>query len=120
MAQRSRFAGHAAELGLAYAPILDLTKALSRTRARASPTPWRPSAQPSSRQVERVRLFDLIRDAVSQALRGPSPGLLLVDDAHWLDPTSADLLGYLLRRPPPGVLVLATLRERGLRELAPR
>lgn len=57
-----------------------------------------------------VRLFEAVRSAVIAAVGGPTPGLLVVDDAHWLDPTSADLLGYLVRHPPAGVLLLATWR----------
>jgi DNA-binding SARP family transcriptional activator len=102
--------GHAAELGLAYATILDLTKALSE-RAPEVADSLAAVGQAVESPGERARLFDLVRDAVSQALRGRVPGLLVVDDAHWLDPTSSDLLGYLLRRPPSGVLVLATLQS---------
>lgn len=102
--------GHAAEISLAYAAIIDLTKALS-LRDPTLAEPLASVGQAIESPGERVRLFDLVRAAVSQALTGPEPGLLLVDDAHWLDPTSFDLLGYLLRRPPPGVLVLATLRS---------
>lgn len=102
--------GHAAELGLAYAAIVDLTKALA-VRDPSLAESLAGVGQAVESPGERVRLFDLVRDAVSRTLSGHHPGLLVVDDAHWLDPTSFDLLGYLLRRPPPGVLVLATLRS---------
>ncbi|MCZ3385997.1 MAG: AAA family ATPase, partial [Actinomycetia bacterium] len=102
--------GHAAELGLAYATILDLTKALSEREPEVAGS-LAAVGQAVESPGQRVRLFDVVRDAISQALHGPVPGLLVIDDAHWLDPTSADLLGYLLRRPPFGVLVLATLRS---------
>jgi DNA-binding SARP family transcriptional activator len=105
--------GHAAELGLAYAAILDLTKALSE-RDSAVADSLASVGQAVTSPGERVRLFELIGDAVARALNGAVPGLLTVDDAHWLDPTSADLLGYLLRRPPRGVLVLATIPEEAL------
>jgi len=101
--------GHAAELGLAYATVIDLTKALSERDPEVAES-LGAVGQAVESPGERARLFDLIREAVSRALRGPAPGLLVVDDAHWLDPTSSDLLGYLLRRPPFGVLVLATLQ----------
>jgi tetratricopeptide (TPR) repeat protein len=35
----------------------------------------------------------------------------VIDDAHWLDRSSAELFGYLMRRPPIGVLVLATWND---------
>ncbi|MCZ3390141.1 MAG: AAA family ATPase [Actinomycetia bacterium] len=102
--------GHAAELGLAYATILDLTKALSEREPEVADS-LAAVGQAVESPGQRVRLFDVVRDAISRALNGPVPGLLVIDDAHWLDPTSSDLLGYLLRRPPLGVLVLATVRS---------
>ncbi len=102
--------GHAAELGLAYATVIDLTRALSERDSEVADS-LGAVGQAVESPGERARLFDLVRDAASRALRGPVAGLLVVDDAHWLDPTSSDLLGYLLRRPPAGVLVLATLQS---------
>jgi DNA-binding SARP family transcriptional activator len=102
--------GHPAEVGLAYATILDLARALSAREPEVAGS-LEVVGQAVESPGERARLFDLVREAVSHALRGQVPGLLAIDDAHWLDPTSADLLGYLLRRPPVGVLVLATLRS---------
>lgn len=101
---------HAAEQALAYATVLDLTKALS-AREPAVGDSLITVGQAVESPGDRVRVFDLVRDAVGQALQGTTPGLLVVDDAHWLDPTSADLLGYLMRRPPTGVLVLSTWRS---------
>lgn len=99
--------GHPAEVGLAYAAILDLTKALTAREPSVADT-LDAVGQAVESPGDRVRIFDLIRDAVIHAMSGPVPGLLLIDDSHWLDPSSSDLVGYLLRRPPPGVFVLAT------------
>ncbi|MFZ0322554.1 MAG: BTAD domain-containing putative transcriptional regulator [Actinomycetes bacterium] len=56
-----------------------------------------------------MRLFDAVRELVASTLVGRPAGLLVVEDAHWLDPTSADLLAYLVRRrPQEGLLVVAT------------
>ncbi|MEO8106027.1 MAG: BTAD domain-containing putative transcriptional regulator [Actinomycetes bacterium] len=105
--------GHAAELSLAYAGILDLTKALIARRPELADA-LAAVGQAVGSPGERVRIFDLVREATSATLSGPVPGLLLVDDAQWIDPTSSDLLGYLLRRPPDGVLVLTTLTRQGI------
>ncbi|HET7529508.1 MAG TPA: AAA family ATPase [Mycobacteriales bacterium] len=42
-----------------------------------------------------ARLFAAVRDVIDAV---GSPVLLLLDDAHWLDPASATLLAYLVRR----------------------
>jgi DNA-binding SARP family transcriptional activator len=52
-----------------------------------------------------ARAYAATRAALTAAL---GPGVLAVDDAHWLDPASADLVAYLVRRPPDGVLILLT------------
>ena len=53
------------------------------------------------------RLHEAVLLAVG-ALAGGRRLLLTVDDAHLLDAPSASLLGYLARRTPAGVLLLAT------------
>jgi DNA-binding SARP family transcriptional activator len=44
------------------------------------------------------RLFEAIRQLLA-ALREWGPILFIIDDAHWLDPASFELLSYLVRRP---------------------
>ena len=51
-----------------------------------------------------------------EALATPKPLVLLLDDLHWADAGSCDLLGSLLRRPPGRVLIALTLRPRQLPE----
>lgn len=48
---------------------------------------------------ERYRLHRATR-ALIEALALPRPVLLMLDDIHWADPGSRELLGYLLRHPP--------------------
>ncbi len=45
------------------------------------------------------------------ALGRRGPHLLVVEDLHWADPSTLDLLGRLVERPPPGILTLATTRD---------
>ena len=52
-----------------------------------------------------------------EALAMPKPLVLLLDDVHWADAGSCDLLGSLLRRPPGRpVLIALTLRPRQMPE----
>ena len=54
----------------------------------------------------RYRLFRSVRLAL-EVLAGPSGLILTIDDAHWADPTTIELLEYLLRHPPRGAVGLA-------------
>jgi class 3 adenylate cyclase/tetratricopeptide (TPR) repeat protein len=47
------------------------------------------------------------------ALGRQGPHLLVVEDLHWADPSTLDLLGRLVERPPRGILTLATTRDSG-------
>ncbi len=40
-----------------------------------------------------------------------TPSLLLVEDLHWADPTTVDLLGLMIGEGAPGVMVLVTSRQ---------
>jgi ATP/maltotriose-dependent transcriptional regulator MalT len=61
---------------------------------------------------ERYRSHHAVRALIEQlALRGPC--VLALDDLHWADQGSLELVGHLLRRPPAGpVLLLLALRPR--------
>lgn len=48
-------------------------------------------------ELARRRLFERVADALSE-LAGERPVLLAVDDVHWADDGSLDLLGHLVRR----------------------
>ena len=65
---------------------------------------------------------EALRTAASAALTGPLAGVIVVEDAHWADGPSLDLLAYLVRRLPgwPLLLVISCSTEhaerlRGLR-----
>ena len=67
-------------------------------------------------QSERYRSHHAVRELLKR-LAVPAPLVLVLDDIHWADPASVELLGALLRRPPAAaVLVAAALRPRQLPE----
>ena len=57
-----------------------------------------------SLQHERYRSHRAVR-ALLEELAEPAPLVLVLDDFHWADSASVELLGALLRR-PPGAAVL--------------
>jgi len=56
--------------------------------------------------VERYRTHRAVR-ALLEALAADKPLVLLLDDLHWADSGSVELLGALLRRPPSAPVLLA-------------
>jgi len=65
--------------------------------------------RPKALQHERYRSHRAVR-ALLEQLASIQPLVLVLDDLHWADPASIELLGALLRRPPsaPVLLALAT------------
>jgi ATP/maltotriose-dependent transcriptional regulator MalT len=57
-------------------------------------------------QHERYRSHRAVRDLLGQ-LAAARPLVLILDDVHWADPASVELLGALLRRPPAAAVLLA-------------
>ncbi len=69
-----------------------------------------PEGRDPVRQHERYRTHRAVRDLLER-LTATGPLVLLLDDLHWADPASIELLGSLLRRPPDaGVLVAVAAR----------
>src|SRR6266540_2319308 len=63
-------------------------------------------------QHERYRSHRAVRGLLEQ-LATRKPLLLVLDDFHWADPASVELLGALLRRPPAAaVLITLAMRPR--------
>jgi DNA-binding CsgD family transcriptional regulator len=61
---------------------------------------------------ERYRAHGAVRDLLER-LTAIKPLVLLLDDVHWADPASVDLLGALWRRPPDAaVLIAVAMRPR--------
>ena len=63
-------------------------------------------------QHERYRTYRAVRELLER-LTSTTPLVLVLDDLHWADSGSAELLGALLRRPPTAaVLVALAVRPR--------
>ena len=63
-------------------------------------------------QHERYRAHRAVRELLEQ-LAAPAPLVLVLDDVHWADSASIELLSALLRRPPTtSVLIALALRPR--------
>ena len=74
------------------------------------------SADGTARESERYRTHRAMRQLL-EALAATKPLVLLLDDLHWADEGSVELLGALLRRPPAGaVLIGLAVRPRQLPE----
>jgi predicted ATPase/DNA-binding SARP family transcriptional activator len=111
---------YAGEANITYGPFLDGLRVALRMPGRDDwlstvPARWlreiarllpeledlRPdvvSAPPLETSGAQSRLFEAVAQAFLAACRGPVPGLLLLDDLHWADAASLDLLAYLVRR----------------------
>src|SRR5215208_30125 len=70
-------------------------------------------------QGERYRMTRAVRELL-ELLAATKPLVLILDDVHWADPASIDLIGGLLRRPPSGavLLVMAARPQQGPTRLA--
>ena len=81
-----------------------------RSLERAAPGP--------TTAAERFRAHHAVRDLIER-LAGPQPLVLVLEDLHWADGASIELVSHLLRRPPQApVLVAGSFRtgqaDRGL------
>ncbi|MGH2587706.1 MAG: ATP-binding protein, partial [Dehalococcoidia bacterium] len=108
------------EVTLPYAPIIALLRAAqalpeAATRltalkehdlveaARILPelsqiAPGLPAPPALDSPAARTRFFDGLIAVLTASLEGEAPGLVLIDDLHWADEASLDLITYLTRR----------------------
>jgi DNA-binding CsgD family transcriptional regulator len=95
--------------GMAADELADLAVAL--------PALARITAEAPAAVVERHRVARAVRGMLTR-LAAARPVTLLLDDVHWADPASADVIALLVHRPPDGAVLLAltarTGRARGL------
>jgi DNA-binding SARP family transcriptional activator/predicted ATPase len=119
------------EAGLAYGPIATALNTLvhredATERLQKVPAHWRGEAarlvpelidnDPTYVELDgpgaQIRFYSGISEVLCALLAGPSPGVLLIDDAQWADAATFDLLAYLVRRLTDlPVLVLITWDE---------
>ena len=57
-----------------------------------------PPAPPLDSPGAQSRFFAAIGDVLNHVCQGPGPGVVFLDDVHWADEASLDLLAYLVRR----------------------
>jgi DNA-binding CsgD family transcriptional regulator len=92
------------------AALADTTRA---ELATVFPSLSAPATHPEvALQHERYRSHRAVRELLER-LADTQPLVLLLDDVHWADPASLELLGALLHRPPSApVLIVVALRPR--------
>jgi class 3 adenylate cyclase/tetratricopeptide (TPR) repeat protein/type II secretory pathway predicted ATPase ExeA len=90
----------------------ELTRIVPELVRRIGDVPAPRSVDP---ETERLALFDATADLLD-ALAIEAPVVLLLDDAHWADGTSLDLLRHVVRHLPPQsqVLIMVTYRDTDL------
>ena len=107
-----RLTGHASEQHLALASGIDLMRAIAPLapslahhldgEGSASRLPTLESGS------DQRRLFDEVLKALTDVGSTDGPVLLVIDDAQWVDAASTELLSFIARRQPAGVLTVAT------------
>jgi predicted ATPase len=125
------------DAGLPYLPISEAFGGLVREEpelvqwlvedfpplARLLPARRRMVAQTSAfdDRVERGALFEAVLGALEAISSGPRPVLLVVEDIHWADQATRDLLGFLLSRlrDQSGIAVAASYRSDDLHRRHP-
>ena len=111
---------------LAYAPLVEALRQLARVLepgelervlggaraelARLVPELGGPAAGGQAAVLAPARLFELLL-GVLHRLAGRGPLLLVVEDLHWADQSTRDLLGFLVRNLRGGVALVATYRS---------
>jgi DNA-binding SARP family transcriptional activator/tetratricopeptide (TPR) repeat protein len=75
--------------------------------------PGLPSPPPLAAPGAQSRFFEGVCRVLLAVCEGPSPGVLFIDDVHWADASSLDLLAYLVRRLRPGRKLCVVLTWRG-------
>ena len=141
LGRRVRAAGHVVASARAYeaagrlpwGPVVDLLRSDAlRSHIDTLGTVWRaelarllpelleasppPAPSRSGDLAQRHRLFD----AVSRAIVGDRPRLLIIDDLQWCDAETIELIGFVVRSGPTApVLIVGTVRSEEIPEHHP-
>lgn len=83
---------------LANVPVPWLSEASRLLPELAGLRPDLPSPPPLDSPGAQSRFFESIQQLLLAVCAGPATGLILLDDLHWADSASLDLLTYLVRR----------------------
>lgn len=129
--------GHCLDFGDSALPYLPFTEMFGRLAAQSASTAAKlvdaypaiarlmqsnrllAEAQPDGTRVERGDLFEAVRSALSM-VAGDGPLLVLIEDVHWADQSTRDMLSYLFARRFSGrVSVVASYRSDDLHRRHP-
>jgi ATP/maltotriose-dependent transcriptional regulator MalT len=112
--------GHCASAGGEALPYLPFVEALEPLRGTHAPDWWfgsRPG--PGGADLSPLQLFDAVAGTLAAAAR-ERPVLLVLEDLHWADSASRDLLTFLVRRVrEERLLLVATVRTDDLHRRHP-
>jgi DNA-binding SARP family transcriptional activator/predicted ATPase len=105
------------EVGVAYGPFVEALRAALPGAGRLAELPahWLaqvalllpeladlypglPAPQPAGEPAMRRQFFEGISQALHTACAGPVPGVVFLDDLHWADDATLDVLAYLVHR----------------------
>ncbi|MGH8836099.1 MAG: helix-turn-helix transcriptional regulator, partial [Actinomycetes bacterium] len=106
--------------GLPYLPFAEAFRGLANAPLPAGPTrPQVGAAAPTGAANPQLLLFDRVRTFVED-LSGTAPVVLVVEDLHWSDLSTLDLLSYLATAVGQHrILMVATYRSDELDQVAP-
>lgn len=130
-------AGHCLDLADSSLPYLPFSEILGRvmadepavasrvldqhpTLARLQPGRRVRSSETASgdQALDRGNVYDAVSDLLA-ALAEQAPVLVVVEDAHWADESTRDMLSFLFSRPVPGVALVVSYRSDDLHRRHP-
>jgi DNA-binding CsgD family transcriptional regulator/tetratricopeptide (TPR) repeat protein len=132
LADRARYVGHCEQLSEPFplGPVVEALRRAAPDRRRLTPVagalrPLLPElsahlpgapAPLGDRRAERHRLFRAVRELLGAL----GPALLVLEDLHWADDGTLELVRFLGRQLAPDLLLLCTYRSEEFRDGSPR
>ncbi len=86
-------------------PVVGVLRGLLPELSEHLPAEPRPLGDPA----EQHRMFR----AIFELLEAVGPAVLVLEELHWADAATVDLLGFLVRLPPASLSVVLTHRRQG-------